>query len=75
MAKEIRTTPAKSKRTSRRDVAAINSAFLSMGFVGDGQADGPYPGMYERWSSAHLYNWPGSLGQLEQTALLEVNTA
>jgi hypothetical protein len=34
---------------------SIDAAFLSMGCVDDGQADGPYPDMYEYWSNHHLF--------------------
>jgi hypothetical protein len=27
----------------------VDAALLTMGYVDDGPADGPYPGMYEHW--------------------------
>jgi hypothetical protein len=42
--------PAEPARISQHGALAIDAAFLSMGYVDDGQADGPYPDMYEYWS-------------------------
>ncbi len=65
---------AESNRISRPGVLSIDAAFLSTGYVGDGQADGPYPGMYEHWSSRHLYKSSVLPGQSEQAAFIEKNT-
>ena len=59
--------------SSQPAVLPIDAAFLSMGYVGDGQADGPYPGMYEHWPSRHLYKPSGVSGQFEQGAFVEEN--
>ena len=42
--------PAEPTRISQHGALAIDAAFFSMGYVDDGQADGPYPDMYEYWS-------------------------
>ena len=73
MAREIEMTLAKSIGIPGCGGISIDAAFLAMGFVGVGQADGPYPGMYEHWSSGHKYESSGFAGQLEQTALVEEN--
>jgi hypothetical protein len=51
---------------SRRRARSINAGFLDMGYISVGQADGPYPGMYEHWPSRHLHESSGLPGQLEQ---------
>ena len=55
-------------------VFSIDAAILAMGFVGAGQADGPYPGMYEHWSSEHRYESPGLPGEPEQIDFVEEHT-
>lgn len=65
------------KRTlssSRRGILSIEAAFLSLGYVGDGQADGPYPGMYEHWSIRHLHKSSGSRRQLSKRHLAGEHT-
>jgi hypothetical protein len=41
-------------RISGSGVHSIDAAFLAMGYVGSGPADGPYPGMYEHWPNWQL---------------------
>jgi len=45
-------TLAEQRRTLQNDALATDVAFLSIGYINDGQADGPYPDMYE-YSSHH----------------------
>jgi hypothetical protein len=55
---EIRMMLANANSFSPRGVASVDAEFISMGYAGDGQADGPYPGMYEHWSSHRFHEWP-----------------
>ena len=68
-------TLSESIRVSRAGALSIDGAFVSTAYVGAGQADGPYPGMYEHWSSQHVYESSGLAGQPEQTALVAENEA
>lgn len=67
-------TVVQSIRISECGALSIDAAFLRMGFVGDGLADGPYPGMYEHWSSGHPYGSSELPGKLEQTAFWGENS-
>ena len=55
MVREIGTMPVAPSGIFPGSAPSIDTAFLSMGYVDDGQADGPYPDMYEYWSNHHLY--------------------
>jgi len=46
---------AKSNTISSSGAVSIDAAFLATAYVGPGQADGPYPDMYEHWQGRHLY--------------------
>ena len=35
-------------------MVSIDAAFLATADVGPGQADGPYPDMYEHWQGRHI---------------------
>jgi hypothetical protein len=62
VAKGIRMMLLRSNRFSRNGASSIDTAFPSLGYVNDSPADGPYPGMYEHWSSRNLYWLSGMPG-------------
>ena len=58
----------------RQGTLSIDATWPKIGYVGEGQADGPYPGMYEHWASLHTYERSGLAAKLYQTDFELENT-
>jgi hypothetical protein len=54
-------------------VRSMDAAILLMGYVGDGPADGPYPGMYEHWPARLACKSWGLHAQLKRRAFVKEN--
>ena len=72
MSKSMTMMPGQSGGISRRSALSVDALPLAVGYIGDGQADGPYPGMYDYWWIRHLHN--SSLGLQKRACLAEEYT-